>query len=293
MTTLHNLSYGNTPLRNEHPEIASSQIVNQTLGQFRGESVQIVSGTLQSIADMAEEVTFVFSERKELSLDKRKLSDSQARVSDVEEQVNQYLSKVPELEQKQNVSELLSLLSNSPNISLSQLKAYLEGKSEEPSEQFKMLCGLRDALKGRPELAHILHLVEQALVSMVEEQEEAIVLGARITPEAYRESQSGVNPLQPLRDTYRDAVMGYQGINAIWSDLQKRFPNGDIDSVILFLQKALSADLQSQQSGSEREKLEIVISDLQKLKEFRSVSDQVKGFWQLFSEGITNGLRPF
>lgn len=73
--------------------------VNQTLGQFRGESVQIVSGTLQSIADMAEEVTFVFSERKELSLDKRKLSDSQARVSDVEEQVNQYLSKVPELEQ--------------------------------------------------------------------------------------------------------------------------------------------------------------------------------------------------
>ncbi|WP_274517805.1 HrpJ domain-containing protein, partial [Yersinia pestis] len=71
-------------------------------------------------ADMAEEVTFVFSERKELSLDKRKLSDSQARVSDVEEQVNQYLSKVPELEQKQNVSELLSLLSNSPNISLSQ-----------------------------------------------------------------------------------------------------------------------------------------------------------------------------
>ncbi|HFN0056375.1 TPA: SctW family type III secretion system gatekeeper subunit YopN, partial [Yersinia enterocolitica] len=105
MTTLHNLSYGNTPLRNEHPEIASSQIVNQTLGQFRGESVQIVSGTLQSIADMAEEVTFVFSERKELSLDKRKLSDSQARVSDVEEQVNQYLSKVPELEQKQNVSE--------------------------------------------------------------------------------------------------------------------------------------------------------------------------------------------
>ncbi|EKN3539062.1 hypothetical protein OZ835_003988, partial [Yersinia enterocolitica] len=120
-----------------------------------------------------------------------------------------------------------------------------------------------------------------------------IVLGARITPEAYRESQSGVNPLQPLRDTYRDAVMGYQGINAIWSDLQKRFPNGDIDSVILFLQKALSADLQSQQSGSEREKLEIVISDLQKLKEFRSVSDQVKGFWQLFSEGITNGLRPF
>lgn len=27
MTTLHNLSYGNTPLHNERPEIASSQIV--------------------------------------------------------------------------------------------------------------------------------------------------------------------------------------------------------------------------------------------------------------------------
>ncbi len=44
----------------------------------------MLASASQSLADAAEELTFVFSERAELSLAKRKLSDSHARISEIE-----------------------------------------------------------------------------------------------------------------------------------------------------------------------------------------------------------------
>ncbi len=63
-------------------EVASRQAPLQG-GQFQGERVVLASAA-QSLADAAEELTFVFSERAELSLAKRKLSDSHARISEIE-----------------------------------------------------------------------------------------------------------------------------------------------------------------------------------------------------------------
>ncbi len=130
------------------------------------------------------------SERAELSLAKRKLSDSHARISEIEALVGDYLDKVPELERQQKIKEMVSHLGSGRLANLSQLLAYLESYSGEVSEQFEALCQARKALSGRPEMQGTLALVEQALAKLADEQGSAIVLGARIT---------GPRPKRPKR----------------------------------------------------------------------------------------------
>ena len=189
-------------------EVASRQAPLQG-GQFQGERVVLASAA-QSLADAAEELTFVFSERAELSLAKRKLSDSHARISEIEALVGDYLDKVPELERQQKIKEMVSHLGSGRLANLSQLLAYLESYSGEVSEQFEALCQARKALAGRPEMQGTLALVEQALAKLADEQGSAIVLGARITGPAAEAAKAGVGAEQDLRDLYRDAVQDYR-----------------------------------------------------------------------------------
>ena len=261
-------------------------------GQFQGERVVLASAS-QSLADMAEELTFVFSERKELSLDKRKLSDSHARISEIEALVGDYLDKVPELERQQKIKEMVSHLGSGRLANLSQLLAYLESYSGEVSEQFEALCQARKALSGRPEMQGTLALVEQALAKLADEQGSAIVLGARISGPAAEAARAGVGGEQDLRDLYRDAVQDYRALSTAWRDIHSRFGNGALEKVTGFMMKALSADLDSQQRWLDPVKLERVMSDMHKLRLLNTLSAQVDELWQRVKEGSAHGIRAF
>lgn len=261
-------------------------------GQFQGERVVLASAS-QSLADMAEELTFVFSERKELSLDKRKLSDSHARISEIEALVGDYLDKVPELERQQKIKEMVSQLGSGRLANLSQLLAYLESYSGEVSEQFEALCQARKALSGRPEMQGTLALVEQALAKLADEQGSAIVLGARISGPAAEAARAGVGGEQDLRDIYRDAVQDYRALSTAWRDIHSRFGNGSLEKVTGFMMKALSADLDSQQRWLDPVKLERVMSDMQMLRRINILLTEVDGLWQRAKEGSAYGIRAF
>lgn len=271
--------------------VASRQVPLQG-GQFQGERVVLASAS-QSLADAAEELTFVFSERAELSLAKRKLSDSHARISEIEALVGDYLDKVPELEREQKIKEMVSHLGSGRLANLSQLLAYLESYSGEVSEQFEALCQARKALAGRPEMQGTLVLVEQALAKLAAEQGSAIVLGARITGPAAEAAKAGVGAEQDLRDLYRDAVQDYRALSAAWRDIHSRFGNGALEKVTGFMMKALSADLDSQQRWLDPVKLERVMSDMHKLRLLNTLSAQVDELWQRVKGGSAHGIRAF
>ncbi|PKQ79338.1 type III secretion protein [Aeromonas sobria] len=261
-------------------------------GQFQGERVVLASAS-QSLADMAEELTFVFSERKELSLDKRKLSDSHARISEIEALVGDYLDKVPELERQQKIKEMVSHLGSGRLANLSQLLAYLESYSGEVSEQFDALCQARKALSGRPEMQGTLALVEQALAKLADEQGSAIVLGARISGPAAEAARAGVGGEQDLRDLYRDAVQDYRALSTAWRDIHSRFGNGALEKVTGFMMKALSADLDSQQRWLDPVKLERVMSDMQMLQQIKTLLIEVDVLLLRVKEGAAYGIRAF
>ncbi|MCA6219651.1 type III secretion system gatekeeper subunit SctW [Photorhabdus antumapuensis] len=262
------------------------------VGQFQGEKVVLVSAS-QSFADAAEEMTFAFSERKDMPLSKRKVSDGHARVREIEALVGEYLQKVPDLERQQKVNALISHLNSAQLTNIAQLQAYLESFSGEVSEQFYALSQARDALAGRPEAHAILTLVEQELSRLAQEQGIAIELGARITPDATAAARNGVGNLQALRNIYRDAVMDYQGLSAAWRDIQSNFKSSSLMEVTGFIMKALSADLDSQQRQLDPIKLERVMSDMHKLRLLNSLSVQVEHLWKSVVEGENHGIRAF
>lgn len=68
------------------------------------------------MADAAEELTFAFSELVEKSLAKRKISDGQARLSEVQEMLEEYLHKVPDLDRQQKLDTLVAQLSSGQRV---------------------------------------------------------------------------------------------------------------------------------------------------------------------------------
>ncbi|NHB90838.1 YopN family type III secretion system gatekeeper subunit [Photorhabdus cinerea] len=270
--------------------IAAQQ--KQEIGQFQGEKAVLVAAS-QSFADAAEELTFAFSERKDMPLSRRKVSDGHARVREIEALVSEYLQKVPDLERQQKIKSLISYLNNGQLVNISQLQAYLESFSGEVSEQFYALSQAREALAGRPEARAILTLIEHELSRLAQEQGVAIESGARITLDATIAAQDGVGELQALRNIYRDAVMDYQGLSAVWRDIQSHFKSSSVMEVTGFIMKALSADLDSQPRHLDPVKLERVMSDMHKLRLLNSLSVQVEQLWKSVIEGESHGIRAF
>lgn len=140
----------------------------------------------------------------------------------------------------------------------------------------------------------MLALVDQALLRMADEQGLEIELGLRIEPLAAEASAAGVGDIQALRDTYRDAVLDYRGLSAAWQDIQARFAATPLERVVAFLQKALSADLDSQSSRLDPVKLERVMSDMHKLRVLGGLAEQVGALWQVLVAGERgHGIRAF
>ncbi|ELL4312904.1 SctW family type III secretion system gatekeeper subunit PopN [Pseudomonas aeruginosa] len=278
------------------PREAANAPAQQAGGSFQGERVHYVSVS-QSLADAAEELTFAFSERAEKSLAKRRLSDAHARLSEVQAMLQEYWKRIPDLESQQKLEALIAHLGSGQLSSLAQLSAYLEGFSSEISQRFLALSRARDVLAGRPEaraMLALLALVDQALLRMADEQGLEIELGLRIEPLAAEASAAGVGDIQALRDTYRDAVLDYRGLSAAWQDIQARFAATPLERVVAFLQKALSADLDSQSSRLDPVKLERVMSDMHKLRVLGGLAEQVGALWQVLVTGERgHGIRAF
>ncbi|MFJ2713773.1 type III secretion system gatekeeper subunit SctW [Pseudomonas sp. NPDC087346] len=278
------------PDRQIEPTIARD---SRLTGSFQGVRVQYIS-TSQSMADSAEELTFVFSERVEKSLTKRSVSDGQTRLNEILEMLEEHLKKVPDLESQQKLEALVAHLGSGQLNNLAQLKAYLKGFSREISHQFVALSHARQELAGKTDARAMVELIDQALLEMAQEHGHAIELGLQIGPLAKEAAEQGVGDIQSLRDTYRDAVMDYRGLAAAWNDIHARFGSSTLDGVTGFLMKALSADLDSQQTRLDPIKLERVMSDMHKLRVLTGMSDQVNALWQVLVTGERgHGVRAF
>ncbi|MDU3957624.1 MAG: SctW family type III secretion system gatekeeper subunit PopN, partial [Pseudomonas aeruginosa] len=76
--------------------------------------------------------------------------------------------------------------------------------------------------------------------------------------------------------------------------IQARFAATPLERVVAFLQKALSADLDSQSSRLDPVKLERVMSDMHKLRVLGGLAEQVGALWQVLVTGERgHGIRAF
>lgn len=229
----------------------------------------------QSLADIGEEMTFAFSERVGRDLSRRRVSDGQQRLSEVQEMLEEYLRRVPDLERQHRLEALIAQLGSGALHNLEQLTAYLQSFSSEVSHQFVALACARRELAQKAGTEALLVLIDQALLKMEYEHGEAIELGLHIGPQAQEAETQGVGDIQALRDTYRDAIQDYKDLRAAWEGVFQRFGNASIEDVTAFMLKALSADLDSQRVPKDSVRLVLIIGEMRRLQQLKNLYLQV------------------
>ncbi len=270
----------------------SAHLLQNKAGRAEGERVRFVPVS-QSLADGAEELTFAFSERVGKSLAKRKIDDALSRLSQLEKLAQEYLHKVPDLEQLQKITELVASLRQGQLSTVARLQAYLDGFSKEISHQFIALSQARVVLAAKTDAKALLALIDQALSVMAHERGDAIEMGIVISPLA-AEVASHPGEIQAIRESSRDAVSDCNGLAAAMSDIRTRFGNNPLalEKIINFLMKMLATDYLN--IHLDQVKRTLIVRYMRYLHILKKLHEDSEVLWKtLITQERCHGIRPF
>ncbi|WP_447469577.1 type III secretion system gatekeeper subunit SctW [Vibrio harveyi] len=282
-----------TPIRSG---LESSRSAESIGGNYRGETVRVHNAT-QSLFDAMEELTSLGSEKAEKDLTKRKVKDGGIRVNEAHELVSDYLRKVPDLEKNQKIKDLAAKMASGNLSTIAQLQAYLNGFSEEKSHQYLALKAVKKFLGANPESKNLLALIDQALLNFEQNPDSWSQIDTEIRVSSFADEYSqeqGFSSLHQLRGFYRDTVHSYQGLGSAYKDVVERFGEKEVSTAVDFMLQGMSADLSVQGSNIDSVKLQLLMSDMQKLKTLNTLQDQVGNLYQMFKpQQASHGLSSY
>ncbi|MCG9610084.1 type III secretion system gatekeeper subunit SctW [Vibrio harveyi] len=282
-----------TPIRSGLESSRSGESIG---GNYRGETVRVHNAT-QSLFDAMEELTSLGSEKAEKDLTKRKVKDGGIRVNEAHELVSDYLRKVPDLEKNQKIKDLAAKMASGNLSTIAQLQAYLNGFSEEKSHQYLALKAVKKFLGANPESKNLLALIDQALLNFEQNPDSWSQIDTEIRVSSFADEYSqeqGFSSLHQLRGFYRDTVHSYQGLGSTYKDVVERFGEKEVSTAVDFMLQGMSADLSVQGSNIDSVKLQLLMSDMQKLKTLNTLQDQVGNLYQMFKpQQASHGLSSY
>ncbi|CAH1200133.1 Type III secretion outermembrane contact sensing protein(yopN,Yop4b,LcrE) [Vibrio harveyi] len=282
-----------TPIRSGLESSRSGESIG---GNYRGETVRVHNAT-QSLFDAMEELTSLGSEKAEKDLTKRKVKDGGIRVNEAHELVSDYLRKVPDLEKNQKIKDLAAKMASGNLSTIAQLQAYLNGFSEEKSHQYLALKAVKKFLGANPESKNLLALIDQALLNFEQNPDSWSQIDTEIRVSSFADEYSqeqGFSSLHQLRGFYRDTVHSYQGLGSAYKDVVERFGEKEVSTAVDFMLQGMSADLSVQGSNIDLVKLQLLMSDMQKLKTLNTLQDQVGNLYQMFKpQQASHGLSSY
>ncbi|GAB7222625.1 SctW family type III secretion system gatekeeper subunit VopN [Vibrio owensii] len=282
-----------TPIRSGLESSRSGESIG---GNYRGETVRVHNAT-QSLFDAMEELTSLGSEKAEKDLTKRKVKDGGIRVNEAHELVSDYLRKVPDLEKNQKIKDLVAKMASGNLSTIAQLQAYLNGFSEEKSHQYLALKAVKKFLGANPESKNLLALIDQALLNFEQNPDSWSQIDTEIRVSSFADEYSqeqGFSSLHQLRGFYRDTVHSYQGLGSAYKDVVERFGEKEVSTAVDFMLQGMSADLSVQGSNIDSVKLQLLMSDMQKLKTLNTLQDQVGNLYQMFKpQQASHGLSSY
>ncbi|EMR35715.1 type III secretion system gatekeeper subunit SctW [Vibrio harveyi] len=282
-----------TPIRSGLESSRSGESIG---GNYRGETVRVHNAT-QSLFDAMEELTSLGSEKAEKDLTKRKVKDGGIRVNEAHELVSDYLRKVPDLEKNQKIKDLAAKMASGNLSTIAQLQAYLNGFSEEKSHQYLALKAVKKFLGANPESKNLLALIDQALLNFEQSPDSWSQIDTEIRVSSFADEYSqeqGFSSLHQLRGFYRDTVHSYQGLGSAYKDVVERFGEKEVSTAVDFMLQGMSADLSVQGSNIDSVKLQLLMSDMQKLKTLNTLQDQVGNLYQMFKpQQASHGLSSY
>jgi type III secretion protein W len=236
------------------------------VGQYRGQQVTQKTDIMSLIADAAEELTFVASEKVEKKLAKRKIGKKAGMKSSALERAEFYLKRLPDLGRPEKLQQFLEHVKKQGAMSPRRLMEEAGKFFKDISHQYAGLSFAKEMIEqegGQEELSASL---KGALDECLKAHGPEIKAGLNMSEIARDFSEQGLGKVQGLRDFYRDMVLKYEGFNETYRSILERYGESGFIQAKDFLIKAVGADLQSQGPSVSPVELKRVIDDLYQLE---------------------------
>ncbi|MEZ5582390.1 MAG: type III secretion system gatekeeper subunit SctW [Candidatus Competibacteraceae bacterium] len=235
------------------------------------ETVQLKpKDTSSLLEDALEELTSEFSEDKEKELAKRdveegKESDMLERLMKLHE-IEEMVNNLHDL-RKQDVERVLEQLLRMKDANPRQLRERAREEFKEPAHQFAVLSALVSALRRRGAPPERIETAQKALQQLLDEDGSAVRAGINVSDAAAKSAgDHQLDDIQGLRDTYRDAVLDYQGIGEAFKSLSEKYGAAELPQAIDFMLNALGADMAADGASIEKSKLNAIRDDMYRLQ---------------------------
>ncbi len=247
--------------------------VGQAKATFKGAELKVIDQQ-SLIADAAEELVSAFSEEAEKDVSDREVEDGRKAES------LERLMQIPELQEiMKNLGDvdkralfrglkaLIKLQSKDPD----QLRKQTKDQFKEPSHQFAALKMLVEALKARGAPQDQIDAAQKAVDDLMSEHGPAITAALNIGATAQGFAKTDLGAVPDLRDAYTTNIHDYKAIGGVIDDLVNRFGEKNLDTSIQFMLKALASDLEAGGSSIDKTKLNLIMSDMKRLKTMTTV----------------------
>lgn len=242
---------------------------NGVAGSYQGHSVREYPNQASLLVDSLEELSEAVSDEVDVDFEKREIQTGRLRdiVDDLLELdgLSKQADSLADLGKGQLRRALNSLLQQRFATS-DQLRRFVGERFKDPSHQYVVLSALLQALtRGRADGRRIA-AVQHALDDLQKTQGPQIRAGINVTAVASERAAGDPNALGALRQTYRDAVLGYAGMTETYQALIKRYGATGLGQALKFLIAALGADLDATAPSIDRSRLRAIVEDIYRLE---------------------------
>ena len=266
--------------------VAKESVLEQ--GIYRGERVSQQFDIQSLIADAAEELTFVASEKVEKDISKRKISSYKDRTVELIKRIERYLKQVPDLGSPEKLKEFLEHIKKVPFHSPSQLREETKKFFKDITHQYIALFYSLEVLEEEDPSNELIPILKEVTENLLAESGPEIRAGLNISTAAVDFSEKGLGEIQSLRDFYRENILNYESLSKLYDALLKNFDEDDFEKAVFFLIEAVGNDLRSQGPSISPAQLKQIMDDLYRLevvgnfhRDCASLIEQIQNLFEL------------
>lgn len=232
-------------------------------GEYIGGNVVPVKDLRSLIAEAAEEVSFIFSERVEKRLTECKSARLASGRTQLRQRAEDCFARLPDFERGARLQAFMKHLASLGDVSAERILASVRLSFTDVSHQYAVLLHALETIAGAGASSSGLRTaLDAALEYLDREQGPAVRAGLNTTVIAVEYAEQGLGGVQRLRDFYRGTVLGFVDLETAYRQVIEAYGEDGFQRATGFLIKAAGAELMSQGPSIDRAELRSIIDHL-------------------------------
>ncbi len=256
------------------PRTPSGAAQAQT-GMLRGEQVRVADDPQSILADAAEELSQAHQDKGEAKRleDREVATDTGDAILKIEE-INLYLEAMHRSDDRAKLDATADRILQRKQDDLSP-RQEARGQFADVSDQYAALQYALEKGKSSGTPAQVLAAIRDGLAELEEDHGERIRAGFNAVAGLHGYATDATSA-EAFRDTYRDVVLGKEGLAATLDEVLQRHGLAEFPRVVPSLVRALGEDLQSLRPTRDAERLQATLRDLNNLEIALTVHDNAR-----------------